>query len=137
MYFHRSEVFAILSASIFIQEYARFNLTKIRCPIHYMGDNKEIITKLSNLIKAIKYYDKIYRIIDHDAILQIKLFIPNNTTTENVHSHQENFNEISMAAKVNTIVDKISDKHARKLIQTHILNINNPIAIYAKQKIST
>ena len=64
-----------------------------------------------------------------------QIIIPINTTTEYVHSRQgknTNFNELSMAAKVNKMFDKIANQHARGPIQTHIPN--NPIEVYVNGK---
>ena len=64
-----------------------------------------------------------------------QIIIPINTTTEYVHSRQgknTNFNELSMAAKVNKMFDKIANQHARGPIQIHIPN--NPIEVYVNGK---
>ena len=76
MHSHRAEVFGLLAAFTFLDEYCRFYCLSLKSEVWYYCDNQEVINKLIELREDSKKYDKLIRTIDHEAILASKLIMP-------------------------------------------------------------
>ena len=59
IHFYGWEVFAVLSVSIFMHENVILFFTEIVWYIYYIGDNEEIVIKISNFIENRYYYHKL------------------------------------------------------------------------------
>ena len=46
---HRAEIYGALSVFMFLHEYCKFYKINLQSPIKYYFDNKELVTKLSNI----------------------------------------------------------------------------------------
>jgi len=83
---HRAEIFGLLSALIFLEEYCRYYFIEPESTIQYHYDNLEVVNKVK-AIQSEKYlFDKAYKTTDHDAVLVLKKLIPRNMTINHVKS---------------------------------------------------
>ena len=64
---HRADIFAILSALVFISEYCKFNILEYLYKITLYGDNMEVITKFKNLTKEPQFYNEYFNTTDYDV----------------------------------------------------------------------
>ena len=53
---HRAEIYGALSVSMFFHEYCKFYKMKLKSPINYYCDNKEVVTKLINITEKDRTY---------------------------------------------------------------------------------
>ena len=53
---HRAEIYGVLSVFMFLHEYCQFYKMNLQSPIKYYCDNKEVVTKLSNIIERNRNY---------------------------------------------------------------------------------
>ena len=53
---HRAEIYGALSVSMFFHEYCKFYKMKLKSPIKYYCDNKEVVTKLINITEKDRTY---------------------------------------------------------------------------------
>ena len=88
-YSHRSEIFGILEALIFLDEYCRCYLLKQESPIQYHCDNLEVFKKVKDIQREKYHYDKAYRTTYHDAELGIKELISSKMKIHHVKSYTD------------------------------------------------
>ena len=87
MYSHRAEIFGLLAAFTFLDEYCRFFGLSLNSEVRYCCDNQKVINKLIELRKNNKRYDKLIRTTDHDAILALQIILPPKLKIEHVKGH--------------------------------------------------
>lgn len=84
IYSHRSEIFGLISALIFLDKYCKYYFPVLESGISYFCDNMGIITK----VKAIKNnrlrYDTLFKTTNHDVVLLIKDYMPEKITISHV-----------------------------------------------------
>ena len=69
---HRDEIYGALSVFVFLHEYCQFYKMNLQSSIKYYCDNKENVTKLSNITERSRnYYSSNSKIKDLDAVLEI------------------------------------------------------------------
>ena len=69
---HRDEIYGALSVFVFLHEYFQFYKMNLQSSIKYYCDNKENVTKLSNITERSRnYYSSNSKIKDLDAVLEI------------------------------------------------------------------
>ena len=128
---HRSEIFGLLSALIFLEEYCRYYFVKFESTIQYHCENLEVVNKVKGIQSEKRLYSKAYEITDHDAVLALKYLIPRNMTINHVKNHAKKIKKkehFTLPEALNSKVDEIITANAKKPINTHILN--TPIAVY-------
>ena len=86
---HRAEIFGLLVAPIFLDEYCRYYFVKLESKIQYHCDNLEVVNKVKTIQKEKYLYDISYKITDYDAVLELKDLIPRNMTINHVKSRTE------------------------------------------------
>ena len=86
---HQAEIFGLLSALIFLEEYCRYYFIKFESTIQYHCDNLEVFNKVKVLQSEKCLFDKAYKTTDRDAVLVLQELIPRNMTINHVKSHAE------------------------------------------------
>ena len=72
----------------------------LQSPIKYYCDNKDVVTKLSNITERNRnYYSSNSKIKDLDAVLEIKKYIPTTVTVTHVRGHQDQKKETTHHGK--------------------------------------
>ena len=72
----RAEIFGVLIIIFFLQEYGSYFLTELTFPIKLYCNNEVVITKLTQLIADINYFDEKDKIKDLDTVTKLKGFLP-------------------------------------------------------------
>ena len=73
---------------MFLHEYYKFYKMTLQSPIKYYCDNKEVGTKLGNIIERNRNcYSSNSKTEDLDAVLEIKKYIPTTVTVTHVRGH--------------------------------------------------
>ena len=85
----RAEIFGLLSALIFLEEYCRYYFIKCQSNIKYHCDNLEVVNKVKDIQREKIIFNKTHKTIDHDAVLVLKELIPRKMTNNHVKSHAE------------------------------------------------
>ena len=73
---HRADIFGVLILLLFLQEYGSYFLTELTFPIKLYCNNEVVITKLTQLIADINYFDEKDKIKDLDTVTKLKGFLP-------------------------------------------------------------
>ena len=96
----RAEIYGSLSVFMFLNEYCKFYKMDLQSPIKYYCDNKDVVTKLSNITERNRnYYSSNSKIKDLDAVLEIKKYIPTTVTVTHVRGHQDQKKETTHHGK--------------------------------------
>ena len=86
----RAEIYGSLLVFMFLNEYCKFYKMDLQSPIKYYCDNKDVVTKLSNITERNRNYClSNSKIKDLDAVLEIKKYIPTTVTVTHVRGHQD------------------------------------------------
>ena len=89
MHSHRSEVYAIVSLFTIIREYCIFYQVEYTNKTIVFCNNKEVVTKMNNIIKNKKQYRNQYRMLEIEALNNIIEIIPPSVTVKHIYSHQD------------------------------------------------
>ena len=89
MHSHREEIFGLLAAFIFLDEYCRFFGLTLNSEVRYYCDNQEVVNKLIGLRGNNKRYDKLIRTTDYDAILALKIILLPKLKIDHVKVHAD------------------------------------------------
>ena len=96
---------------MFLHKYCKFYKLNLQSPIKYYCDNKEVVTKLSNITETNRnYYSSNRKIKDLDAVLEIQKYIQTTVTVTHVRGHQDKKKrkeQLTMAENLNIMADKI------------------------------
>ena len=101
----------------------------------YYCDNSEVVSKLQKLAVNPNFYDEQYKTCDHDAVLEIKKYLPSKLKAHHVKAHQDNNSrtkELTLSARLNIAADKLIGQNAKAPLMTNIKN--TPIAVYVNNK---
>ena len=123
MNYHRSEIYGVLSALLFLHEYCRFFMIPLSSHVKYFCDNLKVVNKIKNLIKDEQYYDEYIKTSDHDAVHLLKHYIPCQFTINHVRSHQDkrkNKSQLTTAERLNITVDELVGSTSSKPTNSHI-----------------
>ena len=127
---HRSEIYGVLSALLFLHEYFRFFMIPLSSHIKYFYDNFEVVNKMKKLIKDEQYYDEYIKTADHDAVRLLKHYIPRQFTINHVRNHKdkrEKKSQLTTAERLNIAADELVGSTSSRPINSHI---NTPFALY-------
>jgi len=69
IYSHHVKIFGVITTFLFLQEYCFYFLIELLSLIDFYYDNEKVITKLTQLIANINYFDENYKTTDLDAIM--------------------------------------------------------------------
>ena len=141
-YSHKSKVFDVLSALIFLDEYCDFYFLLLVPNTKFCWDILEIVNKFKTIKKKWNKnktnqnktsYDKIYKTADHGAVLSLKKYIPKKMSIYHVWGNVDKRNnevDLTISARLNIGTDKILETKSWVLIvtntvNTHITNCSN------------
>ena len=142
---YRSELQALSSAMLFLDEYATFHEITVQCSFHIMSDSTGAISAIErsrDKIPSRQYPDH----ADIVATLEDAEQIISKTVCQHVKSHQDDtkdFSELPFAAQVNVICDRMATRHmdvhrsgAWSSRQNYYATRNQPVVLsYKKQRI--
>ena len=127
---HRSEIYAVLSALLFLHKYCRYFMLRLSSPVKYFCDNIEVVNKMKQLITDEKYYDEYIQTADHEAVHLLKKYLPSQFFINQVRSHQDKRKKkcnLITAERLNIAADELVGFTSSRPINSHI---NTPFAIY-------
>ena len=75
----RAKIYGVLSVFIFIQEYFKYYMIPFQSKVEYYCDNLEVVHKRNSLANNPNSFNEQYKTTDHDAVLQLKEYLPTNT----------------------------------------------------------
>ena len=91
---HRSEMYGLLSALLFIHVYCRCYILPFTSQVNYFYVSSEV-AKMIKLIEDEEYYEKYINTVDNDGVYLLKQCIPCNFNIQHVWSHQDKINHRS------------------------------------------
>ena len=127
---HRSEIYAVLLALLFLHEYCRYFMLPLSSQVKYFCDNLEVVNKMKQLILDKQYYDKYIKTTDHDAVHLLKKYLPRHFIINHVRSHQDKRKKkcnLTTAERINIAVYELVGSTSSRPINSHI---NTPFALY-------
>ena len=86
---HRADIYGVLSVLTFIKEYSNYFMIPFLSEIAYYYDNLEVVHKINTLANNPNYFNELHKTTDHDAVLQLKLYLPPNIITFYVKGQQD------------------------------------------------
>ena len=123
IHYHIAEIFGLLVALIFLEEYCRYYFVKIEFNIQYHCDNLKVVNKVKAIQNDNYHYDRAYKTTDHDAVLELKELIPRTMMIDHVKSHaekQKRKEQFTLPEMLNSRVDSIISEKAKKPTNNHI-----------------
>ena len=122
---HRSEIYSILTALLFLDTYKKFYSIEITNPIKCYIDNLEVVNKLKQIKDTPNVFDSLWKTTDHKAVRLLKHYIHPQIIFLHVKSHQYNnkrVEDLPLEIRLNKQVDDLVTEHFCKPIQIHIFN---------------
>ena len=120
---HRSEIYGVLSALLFLHEYCHFFMIPLSTRVKYFYDNLEVVNKIKKLIKDEQYYDEYIKTADHYAVHLLKHDIPRQFTIKHVRSHQDKRkkkSQLTTTERLNIAADELVGSTSSKPANSHI-----------------
>ena len=130
MHSYRAEVFEILTAFLFFDEYCQYYMLTNHSKVTYYEDNLEVVTKLKDIQSNPHYYDEYIKLPTmmlsnfwiFTSLPSITIHLARNDQDKVKKQHQ-----LTTAELLNIKVDKIIEAKAQKPINIHL---KTSIAIY-------
>ena len=69
---HRSEIYSILTALLFLNSYKKHYSVEITNPIKFYIDNLEIVNKLKQIKENPNVFDSLWKTTNHEAVRLLK-----------------------------------------------------------------
>ena len=88
MHSHRSEAYAVLSVFVFFSEYLKYFSDPFNNRYTLYCDNKEIVKKVQKLTKTNNKFRPYYKMSEHEAIIVIQHYLPQQIQVIHLYSHQ-------------------------------------------------
>ena len=100
--------------------------------IAYYCDNLEVVHKINTLANNPNSFNDLHKTTDHDAVLQLKLYLPPNIIAFHVKGHQDKrkkWEHLTIPERLNMQADKLIGNKAKAPINQHILHTSLEIYV--------
>ena len=120
---HRSEIYASLSATLFLYYYRKYFSVPLNKKYTSIYDNQAYINQLSWLLEDEISKNNLHKTTEDKAYAIILKIIPDNFKIEHIHRHQDtsnNYNSLTTKAKLNVDTDIIVTKYSSVPLNSHV-----------------